>query len=225
MTTTRYMCEQCDKATATSMALREVPCGASPALDDVRWDSPHRPDGDPASYRPAPWRWPETRASYLTKWSRPLRAHLQGRLQPAQFGLRPYSSATDPLHMLVHKVVQLHCARECDSVDRGARITALRKPDAGPCHTRRITPFSDDHHVCAALHWELGNTEDGPLYTRSRTRVCPMASSFIIIVVAPLRVWLSKTPGLRHASFANDLALLTPSAVKTAMRATPRPAP
>lgn len=45
------------------------------------------------------------------------------------------------------------CIRACDSVDRGARITALRKPDAGPRHTRRTTAFSDDYHVCAALYW------------------------------------------------------------------------
>lgn len=46
-----------------------------------------------------------------------------------------------------------------------------------------------------------------------------------VIVVAPLQVELSKTAGRHHASVADDLALLTPSAARTVIRATPRPAP
>ncbi|AYU78441.1 Reverse transcriptase (RNA-dependent DNA polymerase), putative [Leishmania donovani] len=66
---------------------------------------PHKPDDDPAPYHPVtltsnPCNLPER------IFSRPVRGHLEDKLQPQQPGLRPHRSTVDPLDLLLRKVVQ-----------------------------------------------------------------------------------------------------------------------
>ncbi|CAG9573229.1 hypothetical protein LMJF_20_1750 [Leishmania major strain Friedlin] len=103
---------------------------------------PHKPGDDPAPYHPV------TPASNLCNLpeqivSRPVRGHLEDKLQPQQPGLRPHRSTADPLDLLLRKVVQpqpatmagaafVDCARAFDWVDNDAVITALRKFSVAP---------------------------------------------------------------------------------------------